>query len=84
MVRSMLYELRRLRKSRKLTQKDIAKMLGISPQLYSFIEREKVRLTYDRAIQIANIFGTTPDQIFLSDLSNAIRKPTSTDLATGR
>ncbi len=68
----MLHELRKLRKKHGYTQEDMAKKLEISPQLFSFIEREEVRLTYNMAINIANLFDVTPDQIFLSDVSNGI------------
>lgn len=76
----MLDKLRTLRKNAKLTQAEMAKKLGVCKQLYSQIEREDVRLDYGRAVQIAAIFNTTPDKIFLSEKSNAIGlTPTGTD-----
>lgn len=59
-----------LRKKRGLKQKDMAAILGISKQLYSLIERNETRLTYDRAVRIAKVFDATPDQIFLKQASS--------------
>lgn len=68
----MLHELRELRKKHGFTQEDMAKKLNVSPQLFSFIERGEVRLTYNMAVNIANLFSVTPDQIFLSDISSGV------------
>jgi len=68
----MLNELRTLRKNAKITQAEMAEKLGVCKQLYSQIEREDIRLDYGRAVQIAAIFNTTPDKIFLSEKSNAV------------
>jgi putative transcriptional regulator len=62
--------LKLLRKERGLRQIDIANILGISKQLYSLIERGEVSLSYERAVRIAKIFGTTPDKIFLETVSS--------------
>jgi putative transcriptional regulator len=66
----MLETLKKLRKDRGLRQADIAAILGISKQLYSLIERGETKLPYDRAVRIAKIFGTTPDEIFLRPMSS--------------
>jgi len=66
----MLVKLRDLRKKHGFKQEEVAKKVGISKQLYSMIEREEVRLTYDRAVIIARLFDTTPDEIFLPETSN--------------
>lgn len=68
-VVNLLKELRRLRTEKKVLQRQIAEKVGISKQLYSKIERGERRLTYDMAVKIAGVLGTTPDKIFLKDVS---------------
>lgn len=65
----MLEELRRLRMQKGLFQHQIAEKVGISKQLYSKIERGERRLSYDMAVKIAGVLGTTPDEIFLKTKS---------------
>lgn len=57
-------KLKKIRKDKKFTRKQIADMLGISESYYSKIENGKKRLFYDMAIKIADIFKTKPDNIF--------------------
>lgn len=56
--------LKRNRKEKKYTCKDMAEMLNISPSYYSQIENGKRELDYKMAVKIALIFGLCPDDIF--------------------
>lgn len=56
--------LKRNRKEKKYTCKDMAEMLKISPAYYSQIENGKRNLDYKMAVKIASIFGLYPDDIF--------------------
>ena len=49
----------------------MADTLKISKSFYWQIENDKRRLTYDMAVKIANIFKTTPDEIFYKDFKKA-------------
>lgn len=60
-------KLKELRIKHKLTHQSMADTLKISKSYYWQIENMKRRLTYELAIEIANIFKTTPDTIFYSD-----------------
>lgn len=63
----MYQKLKELRKKKRYTSKDMSEMLGISKPFYSQIENQTRKLSYDMAVQIANIFNRTPDFIFLND-----------------
>ena len=63
----MYQKLKEMRKKKKYTSQDMAEKLGISKPFYSQLENQMRRLSYDMAIQIADIFGKKPDQIFLED-----------------
>lgn len=45
----------------------MANTLNISKTFYWQLENNKRRLTYDMAINIANIFNMRPDQLFYDD-----------------
>ena len=62
-----LKTLRILRKQNNLTTADMALKLGMSQSMYSYIEIGEKRLSYEVAVNIANIFNTTPDNIFYED-----------------
>lgn len=57
--------LKELRKQNKLYQKDIAQNLDISPSFYSAIERGERNPTLKLAKNIADLLGTTVEEIFL-------------------
>lgn len=59
----------------------MAHILGISKTYYWQIEKEKRRLTYDMAVKIANIFNTTPDDLFY-ERANKILNDNSTKKLT--
>lgn len=45
----------------------MADQLNISKSFYWQIENKKRRLSYEFALKIANIFNTTPDEIFYEE-----------------
>lgn len=63
--------LKKIRNEHKLTHQTMADTLKISKSFYWQIENNKRRLTYDMAIKIADIFKTTPDEIFYKDYKKA-------------
>lgn len=60
--------LKKYRIKRNLSYQDMGNLLKISKTFYWQIENNKRRLSYDRAIEIAQIFKTTPDKLFYNDL----------------
>lgn len=62
--------LKQYRIKHKLSYKDMSTKLGISKTFYWQIENDKRRLSYNRAMEIAKIFNTTPDQLFYEDIVN--------------
>lgn len=63
--------LKKIRAKHKLTHQTMADTLNISKSFYWQIENNKRRLTYDMAIKIADIFKTTPDEIFYEDFKKS-------------
>lgn len=61
-----LEKLIELRKQKGLTCQQVAEKIGISKEYYWMIEKGKRRLTYNRAVEIADVFETSPDNIFLN------------------
>ena len=57
-------KLKQIRKEKKYTIYDMAKLLNITPSFYSQIENKKRRLFYDTALKISAIFNMKPDEIF--------------------
>jgi transcriptional regulator with XRE-family HTH domain len=55
--------LARLRKSRGLTQGDLADMLGVTQPLVSSYERDELRLHGETIIQLTKILGVTADEL---------------------
>lgn len=65
-----LEKLKDLREEKNLSYQDMANNLNVSFQYYWMIENGKRGLSYEMAVKIAKILGTTPDNIFLkSDLT---------------
>lgn len=52
------------RLQKKLTVKDLAEKVGISPSTYSYIEREEITASEDVADKIAGIFSIPKEDIF--------------------
>lgn len=59
----ILNNLRLLRKDRKLTQKELAKMMNISQSMISNYERGASRLDLVTADQFAKFYGVSVDQL---------------------
>ena len=62
-------KLREIREQHGMTQEELGLKIGKTKQWLSELERGNIRLTYEMAIQIAQIFGGTPD-LFLPNKSN--------------
>jgi len=62
---TMQTRLRALRNERNMTLEELGALLDKSKQYMSELERGNIRLTYEMAVKIAHVFGTTPDAIFL-------------------
>ena len=72
-----LNKLKEIRTNRKYSYQYMAEKLNISKPFYWQIENNQRRLTYDMAVKIADIFNTTPDDIFYDDIKNNKMKDTS-------
>lgn len=59
----LTYNLKKIRKERRITQNDMAKMLKIKPSTYGEYERGKIILSIDKIEKIANILKTTPQYL---------------------
>lgn len=55
--------LRYLRKEKKLTQQQVAKVLGISRARYSHYENEVAEPSNEMLFKIADYYGTTPEYL---------------------
>lgn len=64
----MLEDLRREREELGYTCTDIGSMFDLSKSGYRQIEVGKTILSYERAVEIATLFGKKPDDIFLRDI----------------
>lgn len=60
-------KLSEIRTKNKYTHKYMAEQLNISKPFYWQLENNKRKLSYARAMQIAEIFGLKPDDIFYDD-----------------
>jgi len=60
------HKLREYRKKNKMTQKDLAKLVGVSPDYISQIERGRIPGMVT-AIKLAKLFNTTLEDLFLND-----------------
>ena len=61
-----LNNLKVLREREDYSYQNMADQLNVSFQYYWMIENGKRKLSYEMAIKIAKILGTTPDKIFLT------------------
>lgn len=62
------------RKSKNISLERLSQDIGISKSYLSSIEKGSRRLSYDLATKIALFFGKTPDELFLNDHLNHIKK----------
>ena len=62
-LRNMLEELAEDREvqASPLTQKELAKRLGVTPRTINELMRERRSMTADMAIRLSRVFKTTPD-----------------------
>ena len=58
------------RKRRKLTQSDLAEMVGISNTYLSHIENGSKNMSMDTFIDIANALGVTADELLIDNISS--------------
>lgn len=61
--------IRKIRKERKYTQSNMAKILGIRQTTYSDIENKRIQLKADDLIKLCCFLGITFDA-FISDVDN--------------
>ena len=59
--------LRKLRKSKGLTQTEIAQFIGITQNSYSYWENDKVKIDNASIIKLADFFGVTVDYLLGRD-----------------
>ena len=55
-----------------ITMTELAEKLGKSKQYISALTNGTIRLRYEMAVQIAEVFDTTPDQIFLQSVDSSL------------
>ena len=63
----MKNKVKELRKNQKLTQEDLAKLIGISRQAINAIEKEKCDPSLPTAFKMAKLFKTSIEKLFLHD-----------------
>ena len=66
----MKNRVKELRKSQKLTQEELAELIGISRQAINAIEKEKFDQSLPTAFKMANLFKTTIEDIFTFSIRN--------------
>lgn len=66
--------LKQCRLSRGYSHQGMANKLRISKSYYWQLENNLRRLSYDMAIKIAEIFDTTPDQLFYAYYKSKLKK----------
>ena len=63
----MKNKLRELRKNQKLTQEELANLIGISRQAINAIEKEKFDPSLPTAFKMARLFKISIEDLFLYD-----------------
>lgn len=58
-------ELKEERERSGKTLQEVADIIGVSKPYYWQVENGKRGLSYELAVKISNVFGKTPDEIFL-------------------
>ena len=61
----MKNRLRELRKNQKLTQEELANLIGISRQAINAIEKEKFDPSLPTAFKMAKLFKTSIEDLFM-------------------
>jgi len=67
------------RMKNRLTQKQLAQMLGIATSTYNMIENGKRRVSLQRAKQLEEILGTKIDELFLDRKAVGISREETAD-----
>ena len=61
----MKNKVKELRKSKKLTQEELAELIGISRQAINAIEKEKFDPSLPTAFKMANLFKISIEDLFM-------------------
>ena len=61
----MLNKIEEIRKEKGITQEDFAKLMGVSRQTISSIERGKYNTSIFLAYKIAHYFGMSIEEVFI-------------------
>ncbi|MCH5172333.1 MAG: helix-turn-helix transcriptional regulator [Erysipelotrichales bacterium] len=69
MKKAKLAKFRELRKKKGVNLDAVAKELNVSKAYVSMVETGKRSLDYQMAINMAKIFDSTPDELFLDDMN---------------
>ena len=69
MKKAKLAKFRDLRKKKGINLDTIARELNVSKAYVSMVETGKRSLDYQMAINMAKIFDSTPDELFLDDMN---------------
>ncbi|MAV04144.1 MAG: transcriptional regulator [Flavobacteriaceae bacterium] len=64
----MKNKVRELRKNQKLTQEELAELIGISRQAINAIEKEKFDPSLPTAFKMAKLFKTSIEKLFLFEI----------------
>lgn len=59
--------LKEARKSKKMTQKEVAAIMLMTQQQYSRFENGVFELNYDQILKLCKLFDITPNELFLVD-----------------
>lgn len=73
--------IKKIRKSKKITQDKLSEMAGISPQHLSQIESAKTKLSLPALINICNALNVTTDTILCDVLTADTSKQINSDIA---
>jgi len=65
----MKNKLRELRKNQKLTQEELAQLIGVSRQAINAIEKEKFDPSLPTAFKMSKLFKITIEELFFFELS---------------
>ena len=60
----MKNKVKELRKKQKLTQEELADLIGVSRQAINAIEKEKIDPSLPTAFKMAKLFKTTIEELF--------------------
>lgn len=66
--------IRRLRKSHKYTQKDLAELLGVKPTTVASWEQGRNKPLMDKVTKISNLFKISPTELIGKSLSEKINQ----------